>query len=92
MASHDRPLSTTATYGITYGMHRTTVYLPESLRASLARAAKRLRLSEAEVLRQALERHLSTLSPPAPRLPLFRSKARGLAERIDEALKGFGER
>jgi hypothetical protein len=73
-------------------MHRTTVYLPESLRASLARAAKRLRLTEAEVLRQALQNHLATLLPPAPRLPLFRSGVPGLAERVDEELEGFGER
>jgi hypothetical protein len=32
-------------------------------------------------------------SPSArPRIPLFRSGAPGLAERIDEELAGFGER
>lgn len=81
-----------ASYGIMYGMHRTTIYLPESLHAALTRAAKRLGKSEAELVREALELHLRSLTPPAPRLPLFKSGKRGLAEALDEALKGFGER
>jgi len=35
-------------------------------------------------------RELTT--PPAPRLPLFRSNKPRLAERVDRALDGFGER
>jgi hypothetical protein len=85
-------LATAGVYGITYGVHRTTIYLSEKLRSELARAAKRLRMTEAAVLRQALEQHLAQLQPPAPRIPLFRSKARGLAEHVDDALVGFGER
>ncbi len=75
-----------------YGMHRTTIYLPETLHADLTRVAKRLDRSEAELIREALEEHLRNATPPAPRLPLFKSGERGLAERVDEALKGFGER
>ncbi|HTM46777.1 MAG TPA: CopG family transcriptional regulator [Polyangiaceae bacterium] len=80
------------TYVTMYGMHRTTIYLPESLRADLANTAKRLKMSEATLVRQALERHLAQVAVPAPRLPLFESGKRGLAERADAALKGFGER
>jgi hypothetical protein len=80
------------TYGTMYGMHRTTLYLPEALRAELARAAKRLRRSEADLIREALGAHLKALAPVEPMLPLFESGQRGLAERVDEALRGFGER
>jgi hypothetical protein len=79
-------------YGMMYGMHRTTVYLPDDTRQALARAAKRLGLSEAQLIRDALDEKLKKLVPPEPRLPLFRSNQRGLAERVDEALEGFGER
>jgi hypothetical protein len=75
-----------------YGMHRTTVYLPDELHANLTRTAKRLERSEADLVREALERHLRAVTPPAPRLPLFESGQPGLAEDLDEALKGFGER
>ena len=73
-------------------MHRTTIYLPEPLHADLARTAKRLKRTEADLVRDAVEQHLRGLTPPSPRLPLFASGKRGLAERVDKELKGFGER
>jgi plasmid stability protein len=75
-----------------YGMEKTTVYLPDDLKRALARAAEVLRCSEAEFIREAIRRATSGVTPPRPRLPLFKSGKRGLAERVDEALRGFGER
>ncbi len=74
-----------------YGMKRTTVYLPDELKAALERAAKAEGRSEAEVIRGALAAATAGHASPAPRLPLFRSDDHTLAERVDEELaRGFG--
>ena len=74
-----------------YGMKKTTVYLPDELKAALERAAARGR-SEAELVREAVRELTQRLEPPRPRLPLFSSGDPTLAERIDEVLReGFGE-
>ena len=72
-------------------MQKTTVYLPESLKHRLAQAAHRRGQPEAELIRQAIERLLAEEAQPRPILPLFRSGDPMLAERVDEALAGFGE-
>jgi hypothetical protein len=74
-----------------YGMRRTTIYLPDELKRALERAAATDGTSEARFVRQALERAVQQARPPKPRLPLFSSGDRTLAERVDEALRGFGE-
>jgi hypothetical protein len=74
-----------------YGMRKSTIYLPDELKQALERAAERQGTSEATFLRQALERAIQEARPPKPRLPLFSSGDRTLAERLDEALAGFGE-
>ncbi len=74
-----------------YGMKKTTVYLPDELKAALERAAARGR-SEAELVREAVRELTQRLEPPRPRLPLFSSGDPTLAERVDEELReGFGE-
>jgi hypothetical protein len=79
-------------YGSVYGMKKTTVYLPEDLKAALERAAAAQGRSEAELVREAVRELTQRLEPPRPRLPLFSSGDPTLAERVDEALrKGFGE-
>ena len=75
-----------------YGMQKTTVYVPEDLKRSLARAAAARGCSEAELIREALRSATERTAPPRPRLPLFRSRKPRLAERGDEALAGFGGR
>lgn len=74
-------------------MKKTTVYLPDDLKAALERAAVAEGRSEAELIREAVRDLTQRLGPPRPRLPLFHSGADPtLAERIDEELaKGFGE-
>ena len=73
-------------------MQKTTVYLPDDLKRALARAAAVRGCSEAELIRKAVRTVADEALPPRPRLPLFRSGKRGLAERVDRALAGFGER
>ena len=75
-----------------YGMQKTTVYLPDEVKRALTRTAAVRGISEAELIREAIR--LLTLRTPAPRprLPLFKSGKPRLAERVDEALAGFGER
>ncbi len=75
-----------------YGMVKTTVYLPDSLKASLTRVAAERAISEAELIREALSEKVSAATATRPRVALF---AEGLgdelaAERVDELLAGFG--
>lgn len=75
-----------------YGMRRTTIYLPNELKAALERTAMAEGRSEAEVVRSALASVTAEHAYPPPRLPLFESGDETLAERVDEELaRGFGE-
>jgi hypothetical protein len=74
-----------------YGMKRTTIYLPDELKAALERAAAAQGTSEAEIVRGALLAVTIDHAHPKPRLPLFDSGDATLAERVDEELAaGFG--
>lgn len=74
-----------------YGMKKTTVYLPDDLKAALERVAGAQGRSEADLIRQAVWDLTRSLEPPRPRLPLFASGDPTLAERVDEELaRGFG--
>lgn len=73
-------------------MRKTTVYLPEELKARLERIAQEQRRSEAELIREAIDQFTASLARPRPRIPLFRSENPIGAEDIDEALRGFGAR
>jgi hypothetical protein len=81
-----------------YGMKKTTLYLPDELKAGLERVARQTGRSEAELVRNAIGRLVRQSTPPRPRLPLFDSGDATLAERVDEELAGrgplpsFGER
>jgi hypothetical protein len=72
-------------------MKRTTVYLPDELKAALERTAAARGTTEAEVVRSALESATAAHVYPPPRLPLFESGDPTLAERVDKELAaGFG--
>ena len=73
-----------------YGTKKTTVYLPDELKAALKRAAMAQGRSEAELIRDAVRKLTQRLEPPRPRLPLFSGGDSTLAERFDEELRGFG--
>ena len=78
------------TYGTMYGVKRTTIYLPEDLKSRLARAAHKAGRTEADLIREGVERLLES-HHAEPRLPLFASGKPDLAENVDELLAGFGE-
>jgi len=73
-----------------YGVRRTTIYLPEDLKSSLARAAQEERRTEADLIREGIERLLQSRHPE-PRLPLFTSGKPDLAENVDRLLNDFNE-
>jgi hypothetical protein len=73
-------------------MTKTTVYLPSELKRALSRLARQRRCSEAELIREALSRLAGEADAPSPRLPLFRSTGPSIAENVDRALEGFGQR
>ncbi|MEX0789718.1 MAG: CopG family transcriptional regulator [Actinomycetota bacterium] len=68
-------------------MQKTTIYLPDDLKAGVAREARRRGSSEAEVIREAIAR---AISAPKPRAGFL--DAEPLADRVDELLEGFGTR
>jgi hypothetical protein len=73
------------------GVHRTTIYLPDDLKAALERTAAANGTTEAEVVRNALAVATMEHAYPEPRIPLFDSGDATLAERVDEQLAaGFG--
>ena len=81
-------------YGTMYGMRKTTVYLPDDLKAALERLAESEQRSEAEIVREALRSAVADRGFPSPRIPLS-TKGLGdpaIAERADELLDGFGSR
>jgi hypothetical protein len=77
-------------YGIMYGVKRTTIYLPDDLKSTLARAAEEEGRTEADLIREGVERLLRARHPE-PRVPLFASGKHDLAENADKLLAGFGE-
>jgi Ribbon-helix-helix protein, copG family len=72
-------------------MHRSTVYLPDELKAALQRASTATGRSEAELIREGVRR-VTTEVAPAPRVGVFDSGTPDLAENADAYLDGFGER
>jgi Arc/MetJ-type ribon-helix-helix transcriptional regulator len=76
-----------------YGMKKTTLYLPDELKADLERASEAEGRSEAELVREAIRAMLEGRRRRPPSLPLFDSGDPTLSERVDEELEaGFGER
>ena len=73
-------------------MEKTTVYLSDELKQALRRAARAAGRSEAELIREGIGLVTGSHRIAEPRLPLFDSGQADLAERVDEALIGFGER
>lgn len=80
-------------YGTMYGMRKTTVYLPDELKAALERMASEEGRSEAEIIRFAVQQAVDHRQRPRPRIPLFElgTEDPTAAERVDELLAGFGK-
>jgi hypothetical protein len=71
-------------------VHKTTVYLPDDLRAAVKRLARIRGVSEAELIREAVRARVAD-NRPRPQGGLFAGEA-PVADRADEFLAGFGER
>jgi hypothetical protein len=67
---------------------KTTIYLPDELKAAVEREAKLRGSSEAEVIRDAIA---AAVTRPRPKGG-FLTGGEPIADRVDELLKGFGER
>ena len=70
-------------------MQKTTLYLPDELKAAVEDEARRSGRSEAEVIRSAVAAAVKPVRPK-PRASLFSGDP--IARRADELLSGFGER
>ena len=75
-----------------YGVIKTTLYLPDDLKAALERAARETGRSEAELMRQGIRLAIAQREPPTPTIGLLVSDDPEFAERVDEHLAGFGSR
>jgi len=78
-------------YGIVYGMHKTTVYLPDDLKAAIERTAAETGRSEADLIREGVRLAVAQHTP-APTIPILVSDDPHFAEHVDDHLAGFGER
>ena len=67
---------------------KTTIYLPDDLKAAVEQAARRRDVSEAEVIRDAVRAAVGA-DRPRPRGALF--SAEPISDRVDELLEGFGD-
>jgi len=75
-----------------YGVKRTTIYFPQEMKTAIEREAARRGVTEAEVIRGAVDAHLGDSTPPVPELPLFpEGFGVEIATRVDELLEGMGE-
>jgi len=78
--------------GTIYVVHRTTIYLPDDLKANLERKAAETGRTEADIVRDGIRLALAQLTPPAPRSGLFDSEQSDLSQRVDELLRNnFGQ-
>jgi hypothetical protein len=73
-------------------MEKTTVYLTATQKRALERAARTAGRSEADLIRQGVELITARHRTAELVLPLFSSNQPDLAEHVDDALEGFGER
>lgn len=71
---------------------KTTVYLPDELKRDLERMAASSGRSEAQLIREAVAALTRSAAAPRPRGGLFSSGDTTHSERVDELLRGFGER
>ena len=73
-----------------YGMVKTTVYLPDELKAALAQMAEETGRSEAELIREGIRLAVERRAPPEPTIGILVSADPLFAEHVDEYLAGIG--
>ena len=75
-----------------YGVKRTTIYLPDDMKAAIEREAARRGVTEAEIIRSAVEADLATAQRPKPTLPVFpEGLGDDIAGRTEELLESYGQ-
>lgn len=74
-----------------YGMHKTTLYIPDDIREELRRASRDSGRSEAELIRAGIRLVLERCTRPRPSSGIFDSADPSSSERVDELLEGFGQ-
>lgn len=75
-----------------YGMQKTTVYLPDDLKRAIETKARSQGVSEAQVIREAIEAATAGYrNPPKPRMGYAHGQG-DVLRRWDEYLKDFGQR
>lgn len=72
-------------------MEKTTLYLPEDLKAAVKRIAQQRGVPEAEIIRESIRLAVNSTTTPRPRGGLF-AGPEPIARRVDDVLDGFGER
>jgi Arc/MetJ-type ribon-helix-helix transcriptional regulator len=81
---------TNLTYGTTYGMFKTTIYLPDELKAALRQLAGETGQSESELIREGVQLAVERRKPATPTMNILVSDDPHFAESTDEHLAGFG--
>lgn len=71
-------------------MEKTTVYLPQDLKAAIKRVAQQRGVSEAEIIRESIREVVGGVRPQ-PRGGLY-SGPEPIARQADDLLDGFGRR
>lgn len=71
-----------------YGVRRTTIYLPDEMKRAIEREAGRRGVTEAEVIRGAVEEHFRTTPGRRRIVPVFpEGLGEDIAGRVDELLE-----
>lgn len=73
-------------------MQKTTVYLPDGLKAELERTAVEIGRGEAQLIREGIRLAIASHTPLPPTIGILVSDAPTFAERVDELLVRFDER
>jgi hypothetical protein len=71
-------------------MIKTTVYLPDGLKAQLERVAADTGCSEADLIREGIRLAVAHKVPPPPSFGVFASGRLAASEEVDDLLDGFG--
>lgn len=75
-----------------YGVKRTTIYLPDEMKTAIEREAARRGVTEAEIIRRAVEAALATRPRRRSQIPAIpEGIGEDIADRVDELLEGLGE-
>jgi hypothetical protein len=81
-------------YGTMYGVKRTTIYLTDAQKQKIEALAGRTTRTESDLIREGVDRMLEANRPrlrkPRP-MSAFNDPVLDDPDRVDEALKGFGE-